>query len=104
MSMPSNFPPSFKKEIEDEKKRGQAEYRGRGGKVMNPYAKELDAIYQQIPKAVLAAIAVSFATCGGDRLEEAENNILKEWRILHDNGIVPQPPCKEPFFDEEVPQ
>jgi hypothetical protein len=79
----------------------EREMLGRGGKVMNTYAKQLDAIYAQIPKAVLAAIAVSFATCGGDRLEDSENAILKEWRILHDNGIVPQPPCKEPDFGND---
>ena len=49
-------------------------------KKSNEYADELLGIYDEIPKAVLAAIAVSFATCGGDHLDHAKNYIADEWR------------------------
>lgn len=74
---------------------------GRGSKVTNEYAKAVADIYADTPKAVFAAIAVSLATCGGDHIDEAVNNILIEWRILHDNGIVPQPPIREPDFGND---
>jgi hypothetical protein len=48
--------------------------------------------YDRIPKAVLAAIAVSYGSAGGDNLQDAEARVLEEWRILHENGIVPQAP------------
>lgn len=60
------------------------------GKLHNSYAAQLGAIYDEIPKAVLAAIAVSALTKGGDELEMAQARIADEWRILHENGIVPQ--------------
>ena len=72
---------------------------GRGGKVMNGYAEQIHEIYAAVPKAVLAAIAVSFATSGGDRIEYATDLVLREWRILHENGIVPQKPPRA----EKVP-
>ena len=45
-----------------------------------------------IPKAVLAAIAISALTCGGDTLEDGRRALADEWRILHQQGIVPQAP------------
>jgi hypothetical protein len=49
--------------------------------------------YDQTPKAVIAAIAMSFAILlEEENVEEAKNRILKEWSILHSNGIVPQKP------------
>ena len=65
---------------------------GRGIKRRNAYSRTLGGLYDRIPKAVLAAIAVSFATQGGDFLDEAEKRVLEEWTILHQNGIVPQKP------------
>lgn len=62
-------------------------------KQMNSYANELGGmLYGDAPKAVLAAIAVSALTCGGDLLAEAKERLLREWWILFDNGIVPQKP------------
>jgi hypothetical protein len=64
---------------------------GRGIKRGNCYAAQIRG-YDKIPKAVLAAIAVSYASGGGDWLENASDNVLNEWRILYNNGIVPQRP------------
>lgn len=51
-------------------------------------------LYERIPKAVWAAIAISALTCGGDAWEEARERVLAEWQALAANGIVPQqPPC-----------
>lgn len=50
--------------------------------------------FDSIPKSVWAALAVSFATQGGDYLDKAAERIAEEWRILHENGIVPQAPNK----------
>ncbi len=66
----------------------------RGFKTTNEYAREIKN-YDNIPKAVLAAIAVSAVTCGGDLLDEATERINAEWQILHEAGIVPQKPTKE---------
>lgn len=63
-----------------------------GGKLSNVYAVELQDVYNAAPKAVLGAIAVSFATQGGDLLDEARARVLEEWWILHNAGIVPQRP------------
>lgn len=63
-----------------------------GVKLGNEYAAELGKLYNDAPKAVLAAIAVSFGTCGGDRLDEARAVVLKEWQALYLAGIVPQKP------------
>ena len=60
----------------------------------NQYADELGALFAAIPKTVLAAIAVSFASQGGDRLDEARVKIMEEWRYLYENGIVPQKPAQ----------
>ncbi len=60
--------------------------------ISNEYAQQLGARYERIPKAVLAAIAVSVLTGGGDYLEEAESRLLTEWRVLFENGIVQQRP------------
>ena len=60
-------------------------------KIFNDYAAVIDRIYADTPKAVLAAIAVSALTQGGDFLDEALPRLLREWDTLHANGIVPQP-------------
>ena len=67
----------------------------RGGhpKLMNAYARTLEpALYRECPKAVLAAIAVSRLTTGGDFLDEAQERLLEEWNVLAANGIVRTPP------------
>lgn len=61
----------------------------------NEYASQLGDLFDKTPKAVLAAIAVSALTTGGDYLEKARELLLEEWRILHENKIVPQSPPKE---------
>jgi len=50
--------------------------------------------YKNIPKSVLAAIAVSFIFNGGVRAEDIDASIMKEWEFLYRNNIVPQKPKK----------
>lgn len=59
-------------------------------KKSNEYAKAVAAIYEEIPKAVFAAIAVSVLTSGGDHIEDANRLVLAEWDALNRAGIVPQ--------------
>lgn len=59
---------------------------------LNEYAKALGPILDEAPKAVLAAIAVSALTQGGDRLPDAKKRLADEWLILFENGVVPQKP------------
>lgn len=70
---------------------------GHGFKTMNEYARALGAVYEDTPKAVFAAVAFSYAArLTGDTSEAAAvREFLHEWRILHENGIVPQEPRKE---------
>jgi len=64
-------------------------------KSQNEYALALDT-FGRTPKAVLAAVAYSFAAriAGSDSPTIIEAAILEEWAILHANGIVPQSPIK----------
>lgn len=63
------------------------------GKSFNEYAASVPE-YDDIPKAVWAAIAVSALTVGGDYLEHARTRVFEEWTILHNAGVVPQKPPK----------
>lgn len=63
----------------------------------NDYADVLGVLLEKMPKNVLAAIAVSYASNGGDNLDKAAGRIAKEWQILYDNGIVPQKPNKAAY-------
>lgn len=64
-----------------------------GIKLMNEYSGVIDdELYEKIPKAVLAAIAVSYLSGGGDHLDKAQDELLEEWRVLYEGGIVPQKP------------
>ena len=66
----------------------------RGMKTSNEYARAIVS-YERIPKAVLAAVAYSFASRlipDGDSPTMVEMAILDEWDTLHQNGIVPQEP------------
>lgn len=74
---------------------------GRGLKITNGYTQMAGRLYAQTPKAVWAALAISYAahrTCGADELETGldqdrlEPQLLEEWTILHQNGIVKQKP------------
>lgn len=70
-----------------------------GIKITNQYARELGAVYGDMPKAVLAAVAVSALTVGGDHLDKATVRVVTEWDALHAAGIVPQPvPAKFQHF------
>lgn len=60
----------------------------------NEYQAELGALFDEMPKSVIAAIAVSALTCGGDYLDEARERAAREWLILHQNRIVQQKPGK----------
>jgi hypothetical protein len=61
---------------------------------LNQYAETLGPLLEECPKAVLAAIAVSFGTQGGSFIDHAATAIAREWRVLHGQGIVPQAPSK----------
>lgn len=62
-----------------------------GLKIRNEYQKAIDPrVYEAMPKAVLAAIAVSFVSAGGSNLDEATAALVNEWALLHVQGIVPQ--------------
>jgi hypothetical protein len=61
----------------------------------NQYVDSLPPfVFDKIPKAVWAALAISALTCGGDYLEEATKRIVEEWTILNQNGIIKQAPPK----------
>jgi hypothetical protein len=51
--------------------------------------------FDKTPKAVIAAMAYSFALtqCEGDS-ERAKQLIIDEWTILHQNQIISQKPPK----------
>ena len=65
---------------------------------MNEYAALLNSkFYTRCSKAVLAALAVSFANQIHEDLivthdVSATETLLDEWVALHQNGIVTQPP------------
>ena len=70
-------------------------------KIMNEYAEMIGSdLYRRAPKAVVAAIAVSVLTQGGDYLEDARQRFLAEWDALHAAGIVPQAPPKSARLEE----
>ena len=50
-------------------------------------------VYERTPKSVFAAVCASLLSTGGERREDAQPGFLEEWRILHEQGIVPQKPC-----------
>lgn len=57
--------------------------------------------FDETPKAVFAAIAISFVMLRGDEngdelpANAAWNYIRREWKALYDNGIVFQKPPKK---------
>ena len=60
----------------------------------NEYQAALGQTFESTPKAVLGAIVASLLSCGGERLEDAELALIKEWWILYRAGIVPQKPTR----------
>ena len=65
---------------------------GRVMSPMNEYVAALGGLYATTPKAVFAAVAVSVLTGCRDDLDEARELMVKEWRLLHGLGIIPQAP------------
>lgn len=63
----------------------------KGMKLSNEYARAFGEWFDKTPKAVFAAIVWSYTSTGGDCPENGLANFANEWRILHENGIVPQP-------------
>lgn len=63
---------------------------------INRYEGWVSDIYDSTPKAVFAAIAVSFAVMhsGDEDFAKAQDEVLREWWTLYDNGIIPQKPRK----------
>ena len=61
-------------------------------KLPNNYQQAFGDLYRQTPKAVFAAIVWSYTSSGGDVPENAIQNFLEEWKILYEQGIVPQKP------------
>lgn len=66
---------------------------------LNEYATlSGDDLFEKAPKSVWAALAVSFASRNagpdGESLDgvDVRRALLDEWKILHEQGIVPQKP------------
>ena len=58
----------------------------------NEYQETLGKVFDKCPKAVIAAVAVSVLTTGGDFIEEAQRRFIAEWWALYEAHIVPQRP------------
>lgn len=75
-------------------------------KLTNEYANLFDAkVYEDTPKSVFAAIAMSFALrLNEDNFERAMSEIITEWQILNMTGLVPQsvPPYMSKLIVEIV--
>jgi hypothetical protein len=68
-----------------------------GGSLRNEYLDSCPML-DKTPKAVIAAVVVSLLSSGGDEFDQVAWRFLSEWRTLHDNGIVPQRPPREPYI------
>jgi len=73
-----------------------------GLKIGNDYARCFGRMYDKIPKSVFAAVAISYASwaCGEEAqtFDVSVERFLAEWKILQENGIIPQkPPAKDKF-------
>ncbi len=66
-------------------------------KKSNEYASAFGRLYAKVPKSVFAAVAFSYASwaCGEEASTSAEAvaRFVQEWRVLHENGIIPQKPA-----------
>jgi hypothetical protein len=65
-------------------------------KSTNEYMRQINGgLYEDTPKAVFAALVVSFLDqlSGGDE-HDIDAEIIQEWSALYLNGIVPQKPPK----------
>lgn len=64
-----------------------------GIKQENEYQKAIDrALYEDTPKAVFAAVLVSYLNRMGVEFEEVDRAIAQEWQALYEAEIVPQKP------------
>jgi hypothetical protein len=66
-------------------------------KTTNEYAQFLERahLFEKTPKTVFAALAVSYALHQReDNFNAVVEELLDEWEILYQNGIVPQKPPK----------
>ena len=65
-------------------------------KTENNYQKQIDSsFYEKCPKAVFAALAVSYMVNHGiTSFEEVTGEMISEWNNLYNQGIVPQKPPK----------
>lgn len=63
-------------------------------KIKNEYQKQIsEELYKKTPKAVFAAIAVSYlVNFDTEFADNVDGGILQEWELLYMNGIVPQKP------------
>lgn len=66
-------------------------------KKYNGYQKLIgSAVYEKTPKAVFAALFVSYLLNGrGASMETIDSEILHEWQLLYNQEIVPQRPPKK---------
>lgn len=66
-------------------------------KTFNEYQKQLSRdFYEKCPKAVFAALAVSFVMRAmGGEFEDVQQHLAEEWAVLHANGVIPQKPPKK---------
>lgn len=62
----------------------------RGIKKTNNYVDSIVRLYRKTPKAVFAAIAVSYAMRLYPEEPNIEEMLLEEWRTLNVCGIIPQ--------------
>jgi hypothetical protein len=67
----------------------------RGIKITNEYSRVLGPLYERMPKAVLAAVAVSFAHRMSGGFDAVPSTVMDEWQTLFDNGLVTQKPSLE---------
>ena len=51
-------------------------------------------LYNRIPKAVWAALALSYASQGGENFNGVMDKIFDEWSKLYLNDVVPQKPAR----------
>lgn len=62
-------------------------------KTENEYQKMIDpALYADTPKAVFAALVVSYLNRLGVEFSDVDAAIREEWQALYDAEIVPQKP------------
>jgi hypothetical protein len=68
----------------------------------NAYVDALEhGVYDATPKTVWAALAVSLMLrINEEDFRQLSNDLRQEWKVLNENGIVPQDPTKYLKKDE----